>query len=259
MHVHTGSPSSDIAPTYDPSQQTQQCNLLQGRDGRDGRDGMPGAQGPAGRDGVDGDVGPQGPPGSPGERGLPGPRSGGVIYTRWGKSTCPQVPGTTLVYSGRAAGSWFHHTGSGANYLCLPETPEYSAYHPGAQRHSKIYGTEYKLHQTSTGSSHDHNVPCAVCDASIRNRVLMLPARLHCPDSTWTLEYSGYLMSTYHASNHYRTMYECVDRAMESIPGSAADTNGPGAVFYHVEATCIGIPCPPYDTQKELTCAVCTK
>ena len=56
---------------------------------------------------------------------------------------------------------------------------------------------------------------------------------------------------------HYRNTFECVDKDPESIPGSAASTDG--ALFYHVEATCNGLPCPPYDTQKELTCAVCTK
>ena len=181
-----------------------------------------------------------------------------MVYTRWGKSTCPS--GAALVYSGRVAGSWFGHSGGGANYLCLPETPEYFAayrHHPGTQHWSPIYGTEYELQQTSTGSSHNYNVPCAVCDASTRNRVLMFPARWHCPDSTWTREYYGYLMAAHHASNHHRTMFECVDRAMEGVPGSRYNTNG--AVFYHVEATCNGIPCPPYDDQKELTCAVCTK
>jgi len=39
-------------------------------------------------------------------------------------------------------------------------------------------------------------------------------------------------------------MYECVDKDMESIPGSALNTNG--AQLYHTEATCgVGIPCPP--------------
>ena len=28
-----------------------------------------------------------------------------VVYTRWGKSTCPSGPGTQLVYAGRAGGS----------------------------------------------------------------------------------------------------------------------------------------------------------
>jgi hypothetical protein len=81
----------------------------------------------------------------------------------------------------------------------------------------------------------------------------MLPGKTSCPTS-WTEEYDGYLMADYRG--HPRTAYKCVDRSQESVPGSSADTNG--ALFYHVEATCNGLQCPPYDPQKELTCAVCT-
>ena len=63
-------------------------------------------------------------------------------------------------------------------------------------------------------------------------------------------------MTAAQSSPHYRTMYECVDGNPETIPGSAANTNG--AVFFHVEANCNGLPCGPYDPQKELTCVVCT-
>jgi len=84
--------------------------------------------------------------------------------------------------------------------------------------------------------------------------VTMIPAKTRCP-STWTLEYSGYLMSGYY--NHRRTMYECVDKNPDTAPGGASSTNP--AFFYHVEASCDGMACPPYDSQKELTCAVCTK
>ena len=52
-------------------------------------------------------------------------------------------------------------------------------------------------------------------------------------------------------------MYECVDKNPDSVPGSASSTDG--AVFHHVEASCNGMLCPPYDPQKEFTCAVCTK
>ena len=65
------------------------------------------------------------------------------------------------------------------------------------------------------------------------------------------------LMSAHYTSNHHRTMYECVDKDPDCIPGSAGSTDG--ALFYHTEAKCNGMPCPPYDPQKELTCAVCTK
>lgn len=55
-----------------------------------------------------------------------------------------------------------------------------------------------------------------------------------------------------------RTMFECMDHSPESLPGTAANIDG--ALFYHVEVKCThGIPCPPYDAQKEVTCVVCTK
>ena len=82
----------------------------------------------------------------------------------------------------------------------------------------------------------------------------MIPAKTTCPPS-WTQEYYGYLMSEYHG--HYRTMFECVDSDPESVPGSAANTDG--ALFYFVESTCNGIACPPYVDGKELACTVCTK
>ncbi len=56
-----------------------------------------------------------------------------------------------------------------------------------------------------------------------------------------------------------RSMFECVDKGQESVPGSHANTEG--ALFYHVEANCgtAGLPCPPYNDYKELNCVVCTK
>ena len=82
----------------------------------------------------------------------------------------------------------------------------------------------------------------------------MIPARLSCPP-TWTLEYSGYLMTAYRS--YHRRSAVCVDKDPEDVPGEAASTDG--ALFYHMEATCNGLDCPPYDPQKELTCVVCTK
>jgi len=42
---------------------------------------------------------------------------------------------------------------------------------------------------------------------------------------------------------HYRSMFECVDKNPDSLPGSAANTDG--AQFWHTEASCNGLPCPP--------------
>ena len=193
--------------------------------------------------------------------GPPGPSAGGVVYTRWGRTTCPNTTGMQLLYAGRAAGSHYTQKGGGANYLCLPEQPQYSTYTAGTQTgRAYLYGAEYETggnFQDRIGplsSVGEHNVPCAVCYASTRETVVMIPAQYTCP-SSWTREYYGYLMAEHHGTS--RTMYECVDQSPQSIPGSIANTNG--ALFWHVEVKCNGIPCPPYDTQKELTCVVCTK
>ena len=225
----------------------------QGRDGRDGLPGRDGLAGPSGRDAsLKGDTGEQGEPGQPGVQGPPGPRSGGVVYTRWGHHDCPTVTGTEMVYSGRATGSHYNHKGGGANYLCLPEDPEYTLpSQPGVDGYSYLYGTEYEAPITG---AHDHNVPCAVCFAASREAVLMIPAKTSCPPS-WTTEYYGYLMTAHYS--HHRNTFECVDKDQQSIGGSHANVNG--ALLYHVEATCNGIDCPPFDPAKELNCAVCTK
>ena len=190
--------------------------------------------------------------------GSPGPTTGGVVYTRWGRTTCPNTTGTQLLYAGRAAGSDHVQKGGAANYLCLPEQPQYSTYTAGSQGgRAFLYGAEYQTAGTDNGplrSVHDHNVPCAVCYTSTRETVVMIPAQLTCP-SSWTREYYGYLMASHYG--HYRTMFECVDHSPRSVPGSVADTDG--ALFYHTEVKCNGLPCPPYDTQKEVVCVVCTK
>ncbi len=209
-----------------------------------GRDGLPGVRGEKGEYGEKGLVGPPGPR---------GPVSGGVVYTRWGKSSCPSTPGTQLLYAGRTGGT-FYNQGGGANYLCMPEDPEYDSslrYQAGIQHYAKIYGTEY--HGPIQGTN-DHNVPCAVCFVTSRETVLMIPAKASCPPS-WTREYYGYLMTAYRGHSG-RTMFECVDKDQESLPESAANTDG--TTFHHVEASCNGMPCPPYNEHQELNCVVCT-
>ena len=221
--------------------------LLRGRDGRDGRDGEPGPKGSPGATAEKGDTGAQG---------TPGPSSGGVTYIRWGRTTCPNTTGTELVYSGRAAGSAYNVQGGTSDYLCLPDKPEYSTYRPGVLGYSPIHGAEYETyHETlPIPGVYQHNVPCAVCLSRQRNAVLSIPARITCP-SSWTLEYCGYLMTD--RSTHRRRASACVDKNPEKVPGEAANTNG--ALFCNIEAACNGILCPPYDPEKELTCAVCTK
>ena len=267
-----------------------QVEVLRGRDGRDGRDGgkgekgdegpkgergeagtkgLPGDQGeggPLGLPGISGPRGPVGEKGSPGSTGLTGPQGehgpqgpatgGGTVYTRWGRTSCPMNQVTDLVYSGRAGGTKYDQHGGGANLLCLPDDPEYSRYASGVQGLSPLRGAEY---QVASGqplySVSSHNMPCAVCCTSTRSKLLVIPAKLTCP-TNWTTEYTGYLMAA-HDGHNGRTLFECVDDQPESVPGlNGYDSTN--ALYYHVEATCNSLSCPPYDSEKELTCAVCT-
>ena len=185
---------------------------------------------------------------------LPHAVGGGALYTRWGKSSCPQE-GTELVYSGITGGIGHNLRGGGANHLCMPKDPEYSTtltYRSGVDGHTHIYGAEYGLPIQGTS---EHDVPCAVCYVSTRPTAVMIPAKASCPP-TWTREYYGYLMTD--DKGHYRSTYQCVDEDQESLPYSNGNTNG--AVFYHVEATCDNsLPCPPYSVSKEVNCVLCTK
>ena len=195
-------------------------------------------------------IGERGYAGDSGPPGPPGPSAGGAVYTRWGRTTCPNVTGTQLVYAGRAAGSHYAHKGGGANYLCLPNDPSYLQYRSGHQNErGYIYGLEYETSNGPLAAFHDHNVPCAVCYVSTRGTVLMIPAKTTCP-SSWTQEYNGYLMSERH-----RSMFECVDGNPETVSGGSGSQDG--VLFHHVEATCHGIACPPYTAGRELACAVC--
>ena len=198
--------------------------------------------------------GDKGDKGDRGARGPPGLNSGGVVYTRWGRKSCPNNTGAQLLYEGIAGGSHYSHSGGGANYICLPKVPDYlSTANPSRQ--SYLYGAEYQNVNNIFPSKHDHNVPCAVCYTSTKEVQLMIPAKTVCPTS-WTIEYVGYLMADYY--DHKRNaVYECVDKDPESIYGSAANIDG--ALFYFVKTTCTGLPCPPYVNNRVITCVVCTK
>ena len=240
-----------------------------GERGVQGPPGAPGARGSAGPVGFPGPSGQPGPVGSPGERGslgrdgnpgpagAPGPRGlpgsagtggGRVVYTRWGKSTCPRS--ATLLYSGKVGGS-LAGRGGASNFLCMPSNPTYALKSRGGEQgHNYVYGTEYQ--RPIVGRS-NRNVPCAICQVKEQESVLMIPATVTCPEE-WQRQYYGYLMSG--NDNQQRTTYECFDKDLEAIRGSGR--NEQGAMVYHVEANCSGMDCPPYDSRKELNCVVCT-
>ena len=237
-------------------------DILRGRDGRDGLQGEKGDRGLQGDKGEQGSVGAQGIKGEQGDvgrQGPPGPSGGGALYTRWGRTICPGTSGTQRVYKGLAAGTFFSQTGGGANYLCITEEPTYlsdTVPIDGVNNValSYLYGAEYELPRFST--LYEQNVPCAVCHTSQRSSKLMLPGTIKCPQS-WTEEYEGYLMSE-RTDHKHSTVYECVDKDGEVVPGGADNVNG--ALFFLVGAVCgVGLPCPPFERNRPITCVVCTK
>eukprot|EP00058_Branchiostoma_floridae_P013328 XP_002598816.1 hypothetical protein BRAFLDRAFT_74507 [Branchiostoma floridae] len=209
---------------------------VEGPPGRDGRDGDPGRDGAVGRDGQPGPQGPVGPRGDIG----------------------PERTQQSIHFVGIAGGSFYAHSGGGANYVCLPKEPEWGVFTDGNQGTAYMAGAEYELidgNNPFQGTSlHDHDVPCAVCHVASRGSKLMIPARLSCP-SGWTREYKGYLMTEHRT--RFRTEFVCMDGEPETRPGGELDQNG--ALLYPVEASCGALPCPSYVQGRELTCVVCTK
>ena len=140
----------------DNQQQAQCCSTS--RDGRDGLTGPQGPQGLAGTPGTPGTPGRDGLRGQIGEKGMEGPKGqqgpqgtpglGGLTYTRWGNKSCPLNEGTSIVYEGITAGSWYDHTGGGANYICLVTD---GLYHREArdanQNYAYLYGTGIEYRQ----------------------------------------------------------------------------------------------------------------
>ena len=182
--------------------------------------------------------------------------TGGGVYTRWGSASCPST--STLVYSGRAGGSFYSHTGSGSNYLCLPDDPEYYSGGTPTSYPAFIYASEYEVWATELQSAIiNQNVPCAVCSTP-QKLVLMVPAKITCPTG-WTREYNGFLMASYWIAQ--AKTFVCVDQNTEVVPGEAADHDG--AAFYRSRLggtnDCFGLDCPPYNVEQDLSCVVCTK
>ena len=187
----------------------------------------------------------------------PGPQGGGVVYTRWGRTVCPQ--GATLVYAGRAAGTKYNVKGGTSDTLCMPETPQYLSTDTTATATAHLHGVEYEIFGTTSTPFRNlvqTNLPCAVCHTDTKLSVLTVPAQYTCPNG-WSMEYNGYLMAEWENSDRQRKNTLCVDKDAEAVPGSQADTNP--AVVYLMRATCDGLPCPPYNTNMVLPCSVCSK
>ncbi|KAL3848617.1 hypothetical protein ACJMK2_019465 [Sinanodonta woodiana] len=185
--------------------------------------------------------------------------TGGAVYTRWGRTTCPDDTNTELVYSGIAGGSYYDHPGAAVNTLCIPHEPIWGTYTDGLESYAFIYGAEYHdqslFKRTNAEALSSHNMPCVVCRCRRRTSSFMLPARNRC-FGDWHVEYHGYLMTGHH-THKASADYICVDEAPEADPSGYRTEYG--VLLYRVEAICGSLPCPQYMQGRELTCAVCSK
>ena len=126
--------------------------------------------------------------------------------------SCPVRSTTSL--QGRAGKSEFGH-GRGENFQCMPNDPEYFPDQAGVEGLSFLHSVDYE--RPINKDLHDTNVPCAVCHVSSREAVMMIPTKLTCPTS-WTKEYSGYLMNSHYLRES--ATFEYVDSSFEAIPQS---------------------------------------
>ena len=90
----------------------------------------------------------------------------------------------------------------------------------------------------------------------------MIPAAAECPFS-WKTEYVGYIYAEHSGpSDRQPSTYQCIHSSAEAATGvnhfGLGGANTP-SVILPFAASCHGLPCPPYDEKKVLTCVVCTK
>jgi len=149
-----------------------------GEAGSTGQKGSTGDKGSKGEMGLCGLNGSKGSAGAKGEKGAAGPSLGGVTYTRWGQSSCPS--GTTSLYNGRVGTSYYNNRGGGSNFLCMPNSPEYTlGYRSGTQGYNYITAAEYQ--GTPTSSNQGYAATCVVCHVPTWYSVIMIPAKTSCP------------------------------------------------------------------------------
>ena len=113
------------------------------------------------------------------------PSYSGATYIRWGRLSCP--PSSDMIYRGQMAGPDIYSSGGGSNYQCLPDDPEYSSYRVPATK-SSLRNIVYIESPNIYGVNlHVQRVPCIACESQRRVTLMMIPGKIRCPTSDWTL------------------------------------------------------------------------
>lgn len=183
-----------------------------------------------------------------------------TTFTNWGRNDCPA--GSSVVYTGQAAGHHYQHHGGGAQLLCLTNSPSWAgaSFNDANQDAALIYGVEYQMsgygiatfgNGLTSAQLQDYDAECAVCLVDGHSETMMVPGTNVCP-SGWTLRYWGYLMG-----NHYTQLkneFVCVNNSPLQT-GVNSDCNG--FLWYPTETEICNLPA--YVQNREMTCVVCTK
>jgi len=189
----------------------------------------------------------------------------GALYTRWGRKTCEgdAVP----VYTGYVTSAHITESGSGRNYICLSDKPEWGNVQPGVQPQiASLYFVQYRV--GNQGGFSDNKpfswanfnnqspdlfpVACVLCQTP-NTEVFMLPGKLNCP-SDWFNEYSGYLVA-----DHFQNSgsdWVCLDKSPEPY-GPKYDSWH--AAMYPAEMRCGPLPCSTFIAGNEISCVICSQ
>ena len=120
---------------------------------------------------------------------------------------------TNSFAAGYTSGGHYYEKGAGANMLCLPDNPTWGKYTNGSERQrGYIYGVEIDIEHNPIFDHvvNDQDQPCVVChtDYAVTH---MFPGRVNC-FPRWSLQYTGYLMSSEHGSGgNINRDYFCMD------------------------------------------------
>ena len=101
-----------------------------------------------------------------------------------------------LVQMSLERGTFWNISGGGAEKLCLLDQPEYlpntANIAQAIPSSPHVHGAEYEYSAGPNSNTFQHNVPCAICYASVRSSTIMIPAKIECPP--------GSTMATSHQS-----------------------------------------------------------
>ena len=233
-----------------------------GRRAKTGEKGHKGAVGPSGRMGL---PGPKGDfRGEKGDRGFSGQKgskgdagSSGVTYVRWVALCALREPALCTL-------EWQlvrHGMRKEEQVTLFVWQVTHSTRVEMGLVHLQLNYQELDITQVALPQHH-----CVIaipttfpvsCHTTTKSTLFMLPGRYTCP-SEWHTEYSGYIMTEWTGGNRPgRRDTICVDQDAEAT--NVRRSRDEEAWNFFMTVTCFGLDCPPFDSQKPLTCAVCSK